>query len=96
MLTYGLYHLVATAIHRIEGGHWLLEDHRDLVTAIVPYLLLGELDEVDRVAAIGGVVPYLAPGNTTRRYRQQPHHAERGHRLTRAALTHNTYRLTPV
>ncbi len=48
--------LVADAVHRVEAGKRILEDHRDLLATDLPELVVGGLEEVpvaleDRLAA---------------------------------------------
>ena len=43
--TKALAHLLTDLIDRVQGGHRILEDHRDIVTANVLHLLLGHLED---------------------------------------------------
>jgi hypothetical protein len=42
----GFHHLLADREDRIERGHRLLEDHRDVAAASLAHLLFGEVEQV--------------------------------------------------
>ena len=72
--------LLLDRVQRIERGHRLLEDDRDVVAAHPPHLRFGQSEqlpalEVDRAA-----------GMARRRIGQELHDRQRGHRLARAGL----------
>src|SRR4029077_17626538 len=73
--------LLLDGVERIERGHRLLENDRDVVAADVADLALRQAEqllplEVDRAGRMA-----------RRRIGQQLHHGERGHRLARAGFT---------
>ena len=88
--TKALAHLLADLIDRVQGGHRILEDHRDVVTANVLHLFLGHLE--DRTAAIANV----AALNLSRRHRDKTHDGHGGHGLTGAGLTDDTEGLAAI
>jgi hypothetical protein len=71
--------LVAHAEHRVEGCGGLLEDHRDVVAAHLPHLVIGERGQVPAVEAHLALhdPPWVA---------HQAHDRERGDALARAGL----------
>ena len=79
----GLDDLVAHREHRVQRGHGLLEDHRDLSAAYPHQLLLGHLQEVPgRDAGLAvEAVEHLAVAAFDEVGGQQADHGERGHRL---------------
>ena len=76
-----LAHLLADLIDRVQGGHRILEDHRDIVTANVLHLFLSHFE--DRTTAIANV----AALDLSRRHRDKTHDGHGGHGLTGAGLT---------
>jgi hypothetical protein len=54
--------LVADGVHRVEAGHRLLEDHRDLVAADAAHLALALLDQV--LALEEHLAAAMRPGGT--------------------------------
>ena len=90
-----LYDLVADREHRVQRGHGLLEDHRDVPAAHPHQLFLGQTQQVARrrvgprieaeqhlsVAAFGEVA------------RQQPDHRQGGNGLAAARLANEAERL---
>jgi len=72
--------LLAAGEDGVERGHRLLEDHRDVVAAERPHLILGELEEV-------AALEQDPAGDVAAVARQQPHDAERGDALATARLT---------
>ena len=81
--------LPAGAVYGVEGGHRVLEDHRDLGSSDVFHLILGE----------PGHVTALEPNRTAgdpARTGQQPHDRQSGHRLARARLTDDAQGLAGV
>jgi hypothetical protein len=71
----GLAHLRADRHDRVEGGHRLLEDHRDVAAADPAHRGFGQRHEV---AAVEQDAP---AGEPEARLRQEPHDGERGDRL---------------
>ena len=47
-----LHQLVADGVDRVERGHRVLKDHRDVVAPDPPHLRVGELDQVLRRLAV--------------------------------------------
>ena len=76
-----LHHLCAAFLYGVEGGHGLLENHRDATAADVAELLLGEGEEFIAVefgtTADGGVSG------------QQSHEGQRADTLAAATLAHD-------
>ena len=79
--------LVADGQHRIERGHRLLEDHRDLVAAHVAHRLFVELQQIASVELDS------AAGDAARRIGHQPHQGQRGHALAAAGFADDRQRL---
>ena len=79
--------LVADGVHRVQRGHRLLEDHRDLVAADALHLALFQACEVapveDDLALVGDVAGIV----------HQPHHRKRGHGLAAPRLAHDAERV---
>ena len=75
---------------RVQRGHRILEDHRDLAAAHVLELLLGELREVLPVEHD------RAGDDLRRRLRDQAHDRERGHGLPAAGLADDAERLAAL
>ena len=88
--TKALAHLLADLVDRVEGGHRILEDHRDIVTANVLHLFLGHLK--DGAAAIANV----AALDLSRRHRDKTHDGHGGHGLTGTGLTDDTQGLATI
>ena len=88
--TKSLAHLLADLIDRVQGGHRILEDHRDIVAANMLHFFLGHLE--DRTTAVANV----AALNLSRRHRDEAHDGHGGHGLTRAGLTDDTQGLTAI
>ena len=74
--------LIADGENRIERGHRLLEDHRDLVAADFAHLFIAELEK------ILATVEDFAADDFSRRRRDQPHDRKRSHALAAARLAH--------
>ena len=84
-----LHHLLADGQHRVERGHRLLEDHRDVAAAPLAHLLLGEVEQVlplEQDLALGDAAGFG----------EQAHDRERGDRLAAAGLAHDGDDLAPV
>ena len=79
----GLADLVADRVDRVERGHRLLEDHRDVVAAHVAHPRLGGVEQV-----FAGK-PDFTIRNAPRRHRHQPHDGERRHALAAAGFADN-------
>src|SRR5712692_4296116 len=84
MLAQRLGDLTADAEHRVEGGHRVLEDHRQLAPAQPPQRLARQRVE------IAPVDPDLAAH--PRAVRQEPQDRARQHRLARAGFADNAER----
>ena len=82
-----LQDLVADAVHRVQAGHRLLEDHRDLAAAHLQHLVLAHRQQVAALKQDAAAVE--AAG----RARNQLHGAHRGHALAAARLPHHRQRL---
>src|SRR5262249_49991828 len=82
--------LLADREDRVQRGHRLLEDHRDLFAADLAHLRGREVQEV------APVVYDLALHDPSGRLRDEPHDTERGDRLARARLAHDAERLALV
>ncbi|SNS29438.1 hypothetical protein SAMN06893096_10396 [Geodermatophilus pulveris] len=74
-----LLDLLPDAVDRVEGGHRVLEDHRDALAADAGHLAVPLVEQL--VAAVAH-----RPGDP-RRLRQQAHDGQAGHRLARPGLT---------
>ena len=72
---------------RIERGHRLLEDHRDVVAADVLHLALGQVEQIGALEADGAVDD--APG----RVGDEPQDGQRGDALAAAGLADHAQRL---
>ena len=75
-----LHDLLADRQDRIERGHRLLEDHRDVAAAHLAHVVVGEIEQVaalEQDAARGDAAGVLG---------QKPHDGERGHRLAAAGF----------
>ena len=91
----GLGDLVADAEHRVEAGHRLLEDHRDVAAAELaqrPGRHPGEID--DRAGA--RAEQDLAAGDAAGRIGDQSHDRQARHRLARAGFADHRQRLARV
>src|SRR5438876_4639217 len=86
----GLRDLLADGEDRIQRGHGLLEDHRDLFAADLPHLRGGQAEEV--LAVVDDLALHDAPG----RLRDEPHDAQGGDRLARTRLADDAERLALV
>ncbi len=75
---------------RVERGHRLLEDHRDVAPAAFAHLLVREIEEVHPLEHD------LAVDDPARRLREQPHDRERRHRLAAAGLADDREHLAPA
>ena len=75
--------LLSDGEHRIQRGHRLLENHRDLLAADLTHLILGHLYD------IFSIEEDLATLDLTRLL-DQSHDGKRGHTLSTAGLTYDT------
>jgi hypothetical protein len=66
--------------HRVERGHRLLEDHRDVAAAVLAHLVFGQREK------IAALEQHAAAGHPARRLREKAHHRERGHGFPAAGL----------
>jgi hypothetical protein len=82
--------LKAHGENRIEAGHRLLENHRDLIAPNAAHLPRGEGGEV-LIAKINAIAQNLAG-----RLWYEPENRQRGHRFTTAGLAHHTEGLTGI
>ena len=85
-----LAHLLADLINRVQRGHGILEDHRDVVTANMLHLLLGHIEE--RVTAIQDA----AALDLSRRHGDEAHDGHRGHGLTGTGLADDAEGLATI
>ena len=87
MIAKHLIDLIADGHDRVERGHRLLKDHRDVAAANVTQPRLADLDEILIAEANGTLLdPHMG-------LRQQPHDRARGQRLTRTAFADDTENL---
>src|SRR5256886_15944337 len=84
-----LFDLETHTEHRVQRGHRVLEDHRDLVAAKLPDLLVRHLHDV--LFAVQDLSTGDLPG-----FRNQPQEGKRRHRLAGAGLAHDPYDLPAV
>ena len=84
-----LLNLKSDAEHRVERGHRVLEDHRDLVATELPDLLVRHLDDVLLAVEDPSACDLAGLGD-------QPEDGERRHRLARARLAHDADDLAAV
>ena len=85
-----LRYLQADGQRRIERGHRLLEDHRDLVAAHRADAGIVELQQIDTVEQD------FAALDPARRVRDQPQHRQRGDAFAGSGLAHNRERLAGI
>src|SRR5262249_47352349 len=74
--------LIPHGIDRVQRGHRILKDHRDLCAAQLMQLVLAELEDVVALER------HPAANNLAWRY-DESHDRERGHAFTAAALPNN-------
>jgi hypothetical protein len=79
--------LLAARVERVERGHRLLEDHRDVVAADALHLGLAELEQV---AALEADLP---ADDAARRVGDQAQDRQRRHALATARFAHHPQRL---
>jgi hypothetical protein len=82
--------LQADPHHRVEAGHRLLEDHRDVIAPDLPQLVVGRRGQLSAVE-LDGVGRDLAW-----RHRDQADDRQRSHGLAGAALADDCHRLAAV
>ena len=85
----GLHHLLADREDRVERGHRLLEDHRDVAAADLAHLLGREREQVAPVE--GDAALRHPPG-----LGEQAHDRERGDRLAAAGLADDRDDFAPI
>ena len=85
----GLHHLLADGQHRIERGHRLLENHRDVAAALLAHLLLGE---VEQVLPFEQDLALRHPAGLG----EQAHDGERGYRFAAAGFPDHGNDLAPI
>src|SRR5262249_54022155 len=90
VLGQGFGDLPADGEHRVERGHRLLEDHRDLLAADPAHLFLA------RPKQVHAVEDDLSADNAPGRIGHEPQDRQTGHALTAAALTHEAERLALI
>ena len=81
-----LHDLLPDRQDRVERGHRLLEDHRDVAAAHLAHVVVGEIEQVsagEQDAAGGDAAGFLG---------QKPHDGERGHRLAAAGFADDRHR----
>src|SRR4029077_9175550 len=76
--------------YRIERGHRLLEDHRDLLAAGLSHRFGRDVEQVD------AAITNLARGDVARRLADQPHDAERGDAFAAAGFADHAERFARV
>jgi hypothetical protein len=79
--------LVPNRVDRIERRHRVLEDHRDVITADVSHLPVGQRQEVSRLAV--DRKGDRTVDDSARRARHQPHQAQGGDALAAARFAHD-------
>ncbi len=84
-----LGHLRADRVGRVQAGHRLLEDHRQLVAAQPRHAAFGQPQQVV-------VVKAQHVGAALGAARQQAHHRQRGHRLAAAGFAHQAMGLAAL
>ena len=90
MLADGLGDLLAHCVDRVQRGHRLLEDDRDLLAADLPHLLGAERHEV-------AALPHDAAfDDAAGRHLDQLQHGHRGDGLAAAGFADDAQRLAPV
>src|SRR5207245_9674121 len=72
--------------HWVQARHRVLEDHRDLLAADAPKLLVGQLQEIPAFES-------RRPGGDAARARKDPEQGERGDALAAARLAEDAQRL---
>ncbi len=82
--------LLAHRVHRVERGHGLLEDHRDLACAHTAYRFIVGGEQVTSAPE------YPTREDTRRRCRQQAHHRERGDALAAPRFADNAQRFAGI
>src|SRR5262245_12603463 len=90
METHGFRNLVADGHDRVQRGHRLLKDHRDLVAADAADLMLREARQIPRLKL------NFATDDAAGALGQKLHDRERGHALAAAGLADQTDRLAVV
>ena len=83
MGTHHLDHLGAAPLHRVEAGHGLLEDHRDVAAADVAEALFVEVEQVDGMVLAGEEGGAAADGGIGG---EQPHQRQRADGFAAARL----------
>ena len=79
--------LIANSKYRVERGHRLLENHRNLVPSERLHCIFGEGQQV------GAVEPDLTPHDSAGRRRDQAHDGKGRHALATPGLPHQAERL---
>ena len=82
--------LIANRHYRIQGGHRVLENHRDLASAHMTHFLFGQAQQVDTF------IENLTRCDLSRRLRDQPHNSAGQRRLTGARFTYKAQGLAPA
>ena len=82
-----LANLAADGQHGVQAGHRVLEDHRDVLAADRPQLVVGELEQV-------AALELRRPADDAARPRQDPEQRERGDALAAARLADDPERLS--
>ena len=80
MLLDRFQNLISNGKHRIETGHRLLKDHRNLVTANLSLVYLRQSRD------FSAFIMYLATGNKSRRMRHKLAYRQRCHTLAAAGF----------
>ena len=88
--TKALPHLTTDLVNRVERGHGVLEDHRNVIAADVLHLLLRHIEEVATAIGHGTAL------NLTGRHGDEAHDGHGGHGLARAGFAHHAERLAAI
>jgi hypothetical protein len=78
-----LGHLETDRDDRVERGQRVLEDHRDVLAAPVPHVVVGQCEQVGALVVDGA-------GDLVAALGEQPHDRQRGHRLAASGLADQT------
>ncbi len=82
--------LAAHREHRVQRGHRILEDHRDVLAPDTPQLPVGQLQQIPSFE------PHLPPDDAPGRLRDEPQNAQHRDALARSRLTHHAERLAGI
>ncbi len=88
----GLGNLLPDRENRVERGHRLLEDHRDIRPAHALHLRVTQLVDINDLTVTAAQEHFLAADLSARLF-QQAHQRQRGDRFTGTGLANNRQRL---